>query len=370
MNRKINIALISPNKNAYSETFIQMHKYGLTGNIVYYFDGFLPSKNETDCSYVSPITKKLYSLKKLLKLTKFNVKEQTLLKSFKKNNIDIIVAEYGITAASVLKVCKKLKLPILPIFHGYDASVYDIVYAHKEKYKLLFDYAPKVIAVANSIANNLKNLGCTPSKIIVTPCAPNNSFFEINTNLENQNFLSVGRLVDKKAPYYSILAFSKVLKKFPSARYYIIGDGPLYNTCLNLISYLKLEKNIFLLRKQKPEKVKKYLENSIGFLQHSIIAKNGDEEGTPVSILEASAAGLPIISTKHAGIIDVVVNNKTGFLVEEHDVEAMSIKILELLKSNKLAKEFGEKGREFVKENFSQKKHLSILNNTIKEILE
>ena len=58
-----------------------------------------------------------------------------------------------------------------------------------------------------------------------------------------------------------------------------------------------------------------------GFVQHSVTASNGDKEGTPVAILEASLAGMPIISTSHAGIKDAVEHNITGVLSEEYDVD-------------------------------------------------
>ena len=66
-----------------------------------------------------------------------------------------------------------------------------------------------------------------------------------------------------------------------------------------------------------------HLKSSTAFAQHSITAENGDMEGTPVGIVEASYAGLPVISTFHAGIPDVINNRETGLLVEEHDVEEM-----------------------------------------------
>jgi glycosyltransferase involved in cell wall biosynthesis len=66
------------------------------------------------------------------------------------------------------------------------------------------------------------------------------------------------------------------------------------------------------------------LQESNVFIQHSVLTPSGDSEGTPVAILEASACGLAICSTRHAGIPDAVVEGKTGLLVDEHDVEGMA----------------------------------------------
>src|SRR5690606_35506477 len=101
------------------------------------------------------------------------------------------------------------------------------------------------------------------------------------------------------------------------------------------------------------------------FLQHSIVADNGDSEGSPVGIIEASAAGLPVISTRHAGIIESVLEDKTGFLVDELDVISMSNYMSQLYKDRELCQIMGEAGRRHIKENFSLNKHLNQINNLI-----
>jgi glycosyltransferase involved in cell wall biosynthesis len=100
-------------------------------------------------------------------------------------------------------------------------------------------------------------------------------------------------------------------------------------------------------------------------VQHSVTALNGDQEGTPVAIMEASAAGLPVIATLHAGIPDVIIDGTTGFLVPEHDVDAMSEKMLSLLENKTLAKQFGNNGKERIKIHFSLKRYLDVIDDVI-----
>ena len=73
------------------------------------------------------------------------------------------------------------------------------------------------------------------------------------------------------------------------------------------------------------------------FLQHSVVAQDGESEGTPVSVMEAGASGMPVIATRHAGIPEVVVNEETGVLVDEHNVSAMSDAIVRLAQDPALA---------------------------------
>ena len=367
--KNINIALLSPNKNAYSETFIQQHRYGLEGNVIFYFNGSIPVENDKGGKLLTVLKTLKYNCKRKLKLTHFTVQELALIESFRKQKIKVVVAEFGPTAVSVLNVCKHLQLPLIPVFHGYDASVIAVLEKYFNSYIEIFQYAYKIIAVSNAISQTLINMGCAKGKIVVTPCAPNDRFFDIMPKFKNPTFIGVGRFVDKKAPYYTILAFSKVLLAYPESKLILIGDGPLYNTCKNLVSFLKIEKNVELPGVITPEKLPKYFEEALAFVQHSVTSGNGDAEGTPVAVLEASAAALPIISTIHAGIPDVVIQNQTGFLVKEHDVEEMALKMIYLLQNYPLANEMGNAGRVNVKKHFSMKKHLGVINSIVKESL-
>lgn len=365
-----NIALVSPNDNSYSETFIQQHKEHLNGNIIYYFDGGLPKKNNVEGRLLSKRQSLVYKIQSALFKKELSLNEQALKKSFKKNKIDVVVAEYGTTAARLLNVCSFLGIPLVPIFHGYDASIEKVLETNKSNYKALFVYAKTIIAVSYKIKATLIEMGCNPSKVVVSPCAPCDSFFNLNPKFESQQFLAVGRFTDKKAPYYTILAFKEVLKKYPAAVLKMGGGGVLFNACKNLINYYNLENNVQLLGVLSRKQIQKEIETSVAFVQHSIVAQNGDSEGTPVAILEASAAGIPVVSTNHAGIPDVILDGTTGFLVEEHDVKGMAEKMLLLLSDKKLCKTLGDKARDRVKQNFSLRHHIGKIDAIVKSVLE
>lgn len=363
----INIALISPSKNAYSETFIQQHRNHLDGNIIFYFNGNIPKENDVEGNLLNNFKKIKYRLMKKFRLTKLSLEELGFRHSLKRNNIQCVVAEYGITSSHVLQVCKSLGIPLIPIFHGYDASVKSILTNYGNRYKQVFEYSNSVVVVSNKIKDTLITMGCNSNKIVVTPCAPKPTFFKIDPDFSEQRFIGVGRFVDKKAPYLTILAFKKVVDQFPMVNLIIGGDGPLWNSCKNLIKVLNLEKNIFLPGILTSNDLQELYSNSLGFVQHSVQAENGDSEGTPVAVLEASASALPVISTFHAGIPDVIINNKTGILVEELSILDMAEGMIKLLKDVKLAKEMGANGREYIKNNFSLEHHIGILNESIKK---
>jgi glycosyltransferase involved in cell wall biosynthesis len=252
-------------------------------------------------------------------------------------------------------------------FHGFDAHHVPTIQKYKDEYKKLFDYAYAVIAVSKKMKVDLTKLGCRHNKIVVSCCGPNPDFFKNRPKFNNKQFITVGRFVEKKSPYTTILGFKQVLGKYPDAKLVMVGEGELYSSCKVLVRTLNLENNVDFLGAQSHEKVRELFQESIALLQPSIIASDGDSEGTPVVVLEAQAAGLPVIGTYHAGIPDVVIHNETGLLVEENDVRCMANNMLRILEEKELAKTLGDMGRKRVKENFTMEKHLAALNGLIKE---
>ena len=361
---KKNIALISPNQNAYSETFIQAHKNYFDANVFYYYDRMTQLEKEGEIS-LSKWRRGIRLLKLYLGIKQPQAWEIAMINSFKKHRIDKVYAEYGTTGVEIMPVCKKMNIPLIVNFHGFDASIHSVLENFEKQYKELFDYAEHIVVVSKLMQKKLISWGANPPKITYTPCAPNDSFLELNPAFSENAFIAVGRFVDKKAPYYTILAFQKVLSKYPDAKLYLCGDGLLYDVCVNLVNYLKISNNVLFLGSISAKELKAIYERVSGFVQHSVTAQNGDMEGTPVAVLEACAAGLPVISTKHAGIPDVVQHEKTGLLVEEHDVEQMAEYMMCLLENKDYAKSLGAAGRELVKANFTLGHHIGILNKLL-----
>ena len=365
----MNVAILSPSKNAYSETFIQAHKNYLDGNILYYYGN---SKNiilEGQGSINKNSNSFFYKLKRLFFKKKYRwYFNQFLIDSLSKNKIDVVLAEYGPTAEIYLEAIKELHIPLIVHFHGYDASKKSII-LENDNYKKSFEYASYIIAVSKKMYNDLLTFGCPESKLILNTYGPNPKFYEVNSLFDNEQFIAVGRFVNKKAPYYLLLSFAEVIKEFPNAKLIIAGKGDLWNTCKNLSVALGLEKNVSLPGVISPGQFQKYLSESLTFVQHSVIAEDGDSEGTPVAILEACAAGLPVISTNHAGIPDVIIDGETGLLVNEHDYKAMASKIKYILNEKDLAKRMGENSRKRIRDNFSLEKHIGKLDELIKSLV-
>ncbi|MEP6846586.1 MAG: glycosyltransferase [Panacibacter sp.] len=365
---KIRLALLSPELQA--ETFIMAHKQLLPFDVRHYYGGGLPAFSEQDGALVKPGVKGLLQTKGrnvfFLNNARLTTKEKAVARSFKENKIDVVLAEYGTTGARILNVCEAMQLPLIVYFFGYDAWVHKVYQQYNAAYNRLFAYADKVLAVSKSISERLTNIGCPSEKIIYSACAPDDDFFSL-IPLYNQNLvLATGRFTDKKAPYYTILAFKKVLQQIPSAKLVICGDGLLWETCHNMVKYFGIEKSVSLPGRITRQQSMHYLSHTSVFVQHSVTATDGDREGTPVAILEACAAGIPVVSTMHSGIPEIIEDGVTGFLVAEHDVDAMAEKIIYLLNHKEEAVAMGAAGRKNATQHFSMQQHIDTVADTIK----
>jgi len=367
------IALLSPNEAAVSETFIRAHREKLAGKIEYYFGGFFPTRHEKDGRLCVGALHLCFRLLKKLGFSVLSADEEMLARSFKKHRVTAVLAEYGPTGAAVLNVCKKMRLPLLVHFHGFDASDASVLKMYAQRYREMFAYARTVFVVSRLMERTLVDaLGADAEKVMYNPYGPKECFFDLVKSEpvgSAVRFVAVGRFVEKKAPQHTLAAFKKVLGAYPDATLDLAGDGPLFAECAALVKTLGLSASVRLLGAVSHEEVMRSFSAADVFVQHSVTASDGDAEGTPVAVLEASAAGLAVVSTKHAGIVDAVVHGKTGYLVEEHDVDGMAEYMKTFCRERALAATMGAAGREFVKEHFSMKRHLATIDARIAEAL-
>ncbi|MGJ8551131.1 glycosyltransferase [Winogradskyella wichelsiae] len=362
----MNIAIFSPSQNPYSETFIQAHKNDLKGNVFYYYGSKSFIQLEGSERLVSEWETFRFRIKRKLKKYSFSyVNEESVMVSLKKNKIDVVLVEYGPHAHNLLRILKTVDIPFVVHFHGYDASMRDTIKKHCN-YKAVFASAKKVVAVSKVMEAKLLTLGCPKEKLIYNVYGPQKVFESVVPKFLKKQFVGIGRFTDKKAPYYTIMAFKEVIKKHPDAKLLLAGDGVLMNVCVNLVQHYGLERHVEFLGVITPEAYRDLLKESLAFVQHSITATSGDMEGTPLAVLEASVAGLPVIATYHAGIPDVIEHGKTGLLSDEHDVEGMAVNMFRVLEDVSLAKSLGQAGKKHILEHYNLEKHI----NNLQSILE
>lgn len=366
------ICITRTEKDRYSETFLlnQIKELANYAAIFPVHGGRLPQRNDDDTLLSSRFFWIMHNIAKTISGKRNNYFGNHGLKNFLgKNNIDIVLANYGFAAVHILPVCKALNLPLVVHFHGFDATQQKILEQYKEAYKTLFKEAAGIIAVSADMKNKLVSLGAPEDKISLIPYGIDvQKFSPVYPKKQDALFLCVGRLIAKKSPQSTIQAFAKTKQLHTNANLIMIGEkSGLYENCAELVKKLGLENDVIFTGIQNATEVINYMHGANIFVQHSVTAANGDMEGTPNTILEAAACGLPVVSTKHAGIKEAVINGKTGFLVDEHDVDGMAKYMIELIEKPSLAKEMGLAGRGHVEKNYDLHKQSKKLYDVLEQ---
>ncbi|MBW4550849.1 MAG: glycosyltransferase [Aphanocapsa sp. GSE-SYN-MK-11-07L] len=268
---------------------------------------------------------------------------------------DIIVCNFGWEGRKgiLLKDLGVTDAKIVTFFHGADISR-EIQKYGPNLYNKLFAQGDLIIAVSDLIHQTLLKLGSNPNRTIVHRMGIDiNQLSPELKKLRSENkarILSVARLEEKKGIEYGILAVAKLLDLGYDIEYLIAGEGTLRENLQNLIDDLAINEKVKLLGWKTREDITALRYNTDIFLSPSVTSADGDKEGIPVAIMEAMAIGLPILSTVHSGIPELVKNGESGFLVPEKNVEALAERLQYLIDHPEISETLGREGRRFVEE--------------------
>ncbi len=182
-------------------------------------------------------------------------------------------------------------------------------------------------------------------------------------------FLSVGRLVEKKGHEFLLRSLRKVFDATGDVRLRIVGEGELRSTLTALADELGLADRVTFVGAVSSDVVLNEMQNADVFVLHSLTGSDGDREGIPVSIMEACATGLPVVSTRHSGIPELVIEGVNGFLVDERDYVGFAEAMRILALSPKLRAKMGLAGHSFVAENFNLHRETQKLKNIFAAVI-
>jgi len=277
---------------------------------------------------------------------------------------DVVHAHFGPIGNSFRFVRQLWHAPMLVSFHGYDFSATPRQQG-PAVYQKLFSTADLVTVNSNYMGRQLHKLGCSPDRIRNLSYGIDLEKYPFRARIldrdEPVRIVTVGRLVEKKGIEYVIRALAQVVPRWPRLRYDVIGDGPLRGPLQQLAREQSVDDVVQFHGALSGDRVRPLLDQAHLFVLASVTAQDGDQEGTPVSLLEAQAAGLPVLSTRHSGIPEIVLDGESGWLVPERDPEALAEKLLNLLDHPELWAGFGSRGRAFVEADFTRAKCMNDL---------
>ncbi|MBD2344566.1 glycosyltransferase [Anabaena subtropica] len=248
---------------------------------------------------------------------------------------------------------------LISTFRGSDISKFLPKWG-EQVYQNLFQETDFFLANCEFFKNQAVALGCDANKIHVHGSGIDCSkFFFQSRYFPDDGVIRIattGRLVEKKGIEYVIKAIAKVVKNYPNIEYNIIGDGKLKESFEQLISELNISQNVKLLGWKQQKEIVEILDKCHIFLAPSVTAQDGNQDAPVNTLKEAMAMGLPVISTRHGGIPELVEDEVSGFLVPERDVEAIANKLTYLIEHPELWEKMGKAGRARVEEKYDMNK--------------
>ncbi len=216
--------------------------------------------------------------------------------------------------------------------------------------------ANKILVSSLDYANNSDLIDMNlNNKLIELPNGVDVNLFKPNDTKVNSNIvLFVGGLDTAhwfKGVDVLIEAFSRV--EIENKKLVIVGDGNLRPQLEAEIEALALADTVILCGAIPHNKVvEKYTQSAI-FVLPCVLSKDGDRDGIPNVILEAMAMGLPVVSTQHSGIPEVVTDVEIGYLVSPEDVTNLAKSLAKLLDDTAMREQLGQNGRQTVVEKFA-----------------
>lgn len=383
-NYESTICVMWPDVNAYSEQFIRAQVERMPANVELLHGGFFPVLAADN----QPLPQSLLhgnwatrfigriltsqALKSIYPSLSRHVMTGSMIKYLKRARVAAVLAEFGPTGAAVTEVCSAVAIPLIVHFHGYDAYVNRILDEHLSAYRRMFEIAEAIVVVSRDMERQLLDLGAPSEKLHYNPYGADTTLFNGgNPTSVPPVFIAVGRFVEKKAPHLTLLAFAEVLQEIPEARLVMIGEGALLEACKQLARGLEIAHAVdFQGSKRYHSDVAAAMRGARAFVQHSMRTTSGDSEGTPVSVIEAGAMGLPVVATRHGGIPEVVIDDETGFLVDEGDVQGMAERMLSLARKPQLAERLGTAARRRICIEFSIERSVGNLWRIIKDAID
>ena len=285
-------------------------------------------------------------------------------------DVDIIHSHFAALPTDfAMHVSKLMNIPFVFTTHAYDI----FVHTRADKLAAYADSAARILTVTQFNKRFMTGMigDGYRDKIEIIRCGIDVGRFSPRerTPADTVTILTTGRFVEKKGIGYAVRAMAQLQGRC-KAVLRVVGDGPLRGEIEQAIAELHLEDRVLLLGALPQSEVIGEMQRADIFVLPSVTAANNDCEGLPVSILEAQAMKLPVVSTFHTGIPEGVIEGKTGFLVPERDVDALAASLLVLVKDPDLRFRMGEEGRRHVQRSFNMSNEVTKLEKILADCSE
>lgn len=254
------------------------------------------------------------------------------ISAMRQDQIDLIHAHFGRAGFYALPIVRELKVPLVTSFYGYDVSEYPFKYPQwRENYKQLFQRQAYALCLGAVMREKIINLGCPPEKAIIHHLGVDMNRIEFRLRKWEKKtplrVLIAAAFREKKGIPIALEALGRLKTDLP-IEITIIGDAP--NTAagarekqliMSILDRYDLRPVTSIMGDQPYSALIAQAYQHHIFLSPSLTAQDGDMEGTPMVLVDMAASGIPIVSTTHSDIPEIIRHNETGFLAEERSVD-------------------------------------------------
>ena len=287
---------------------------------------------------------------------------------------ELLHVYYGHKAAKFLPMIQAWGGPLVVSFHGVDAT--DAAYKDEYADALpgVFATATLVLARSQSLLDRVREMGCPPEKLRLnrTPIPLDGIVRRVRTAPANGAWvcLQACRLIAKKGLLTAIEAFAVFHEKYPLAQFQIAGEGPQRKVLEQKIAELGLQKSVILLGWVSSAELYKKIDAGHLFLHPSEMTASGDREGVPNAMLEAMAAGLPVVATNHGGIPEAVTQGEDGLLVSEKSPTELAQALLTMTEDAERYSLFSKKAQKNIERTYGLPQSLAALEDCYDEAMK
>jgi colanic acid/amylovoran biosynthesis glycosyltransferase len=283
------------------------------------------------------------------------------LATLRREGVALIHAHLGWEGARALAVARAARLPIVTSFYGRDASRQAQRFWWRARYRRLFREGDAFLVEGPALGMRLTALGCPPEKVSVVHLGVDTSRIGFRERRPSPSgaveILVSASFRPKKGVPAAVEAFAAVAAAHPASHLRILGDGPERAKVESAIARHGLGDRVTLEGYVPYARHLAALDAADVFLAPSRTAPDGDSEGgAPVALIEAQAAGLPVVATRHADIPEVVADGESGLLSPEHDAGALAGNLARLLDQPQLGPQLGRHGRERMEAQFDARR--------------
>jgi colanic acid/amylovoran biosynthesis glycosyltransferase len=288
----------------------------------------------------------------------------------------LVNAHFAMDGACALPVALAANVPLVVTLHGNDVTTSEHLHRKALRGQLyllrrgrMFETAKMFLCASDFLRRSALENGFPEDKLRTHYIGVDlKSFCPPPSGQPRQNVLFVGRLVEKKGCRYLIRAMQQVQSQFPLARLVIVGDGP-QRASLELQAREAGVQCEFR-GAQSSQVVRQELIAARVFCVPSVKAKTGDSEGLGIVFAEAQAMGVPVVSSLHGGIPEVVSDGVTGLLAPERDHDRLAQHIIRFFSDDTLWNDCSRKAVSWVAGKFDLQKQTAVLEEIYRDVIQ